>query len=578
MWPGDNFATANAYYIAGLPRGGWNLLRGSMNHDMLQSVVPGLLGGANGGTDFNDCVHPFARLLVEGFWGYRPDYPNDAVVIAPQLPVDWTDAMLASTPASIETPDVYIEVSVSTAGADDGGAVTRRVRASLKRAASTMTFRVALTNAAALKTVRVAPPSCTMVGNYSIESGFGQTVVVATAMPETGADSDCTVAVEYSSLSSTHVTNVDSVSLNVSHGEVVAIALPLAVLKISDPQGMLVLNRNTPTSVTVAENISIGFHSFFVYCATSGGLPQTVQYKMNVSASPSAPPPPQTGRGNLAIPMNATWRFVDIAMNMNANLANMFKMGTYLSPRPKTCSARIGSDGWSAWTFSHGQGAPGPVPDWRYIENLTVPGGYTPGGATRVITPDGSDGCDGSTNTSSPSPSRPRFQIAAVPSAVEHNIAFASMWDNYPAVARVPVPVATSLSAADSDSNSNSNSANMKQVWLLIAGSTNPMQTRLANAVLRFVYDDGVNETMPLIPPDNFWSLSTYGSNDYDYTTDAFCLPKRPPVSCQLGHQNRGMVYGWALRGNKGVLVAIELEVLSQEVVIGIIAVSFVMG
>jgi hypothetical protein len=118
----------------------------------------------------------------------------------------------------------------------------------------------------------------------------------------------------------------------------------------------------------------------------------------------------------------------------------------------------------------------------------------------------------------------------------------------------------------------------MKQVWLLIAGSTNPMQTRLANAVLRFVYDDGVNETMPLIPPDNFWSLSTYGSNDYDYTTDAFCLPERPPVSCQLGHQNRGMVYGWALRENKGVLVAIELEVLSQEVVIGIIAVSFVMG
>jgi hypothetical protein len=50
MWPGDNFATANAYYIAGLPRGGWDLLRGSMNHDMLQTVVPGLLGGNNGGT------------------------------------------------------------------------------------------------------------------------------------------------------------------------------------------------------------------------------------------------------------------------------------------------------------------------------------------------------------------------------------------------------------------------------------------------------------------------------------------------------------------------------------------------
>jgi hypothetical protein len=42
----------------------------------MQTPVPGLLGSANGGTDFNDCVHPFARLVVEGLWGYRPDYPN----------------------------------------------------------------------------------------------------------------------------------------------------------------------------------------------------------------------------------------------------------------------------------------------------------------------------------------------------------------------------------------------------------------------------------------------------------------------------------------------------------------------
>mgnify|MGYP006163325881 FL=1 len=506
-------------------------------------------------------MHPFARLLVEGFWGYRPDYPKDEVAIAPQLPVEWTDSMLAKTPASIETPDVYIGVSVEVDSTN--GLVTRTVVASLKRVVSNITFHVALTDAAALKTVSVGGKSgCTLLGNYSVQSGFGQTVVVATVLYGGTTGAGCMVGVEYTPLSSrTHnVTSVDSIHANVSRGEVLNIATPLTVLMISDPQGVLVLDDKNSTSsaaVTIAENASIGFHSFFVYCATVGGLPQTVQFKLNISASPSAPPPPQTGRGDLAIPPDATWRYIDMnaSNSSNAHLSNIFKMGTYLSPRPKTCSARIGSDGWSAWTFAHGQGTPGPVPDWRYVENLTVPGGFTPGGATRVISPQRGG------NASSLSPSR--FKIAATPAAVEHNIAFASMWDNFPTVARVAI---SDLSAA-------------VQAWVLIAGSTNPMQTRLANAVLRFVYDDGVNETLQLVPPDNFWSLSTYGANDYDYSTDAFCLPDRPPVTCQLGHQNRAMVYSWMLREQEGVqLVAVELEALSQEVVIGIVAVSVVLS
>ncbi len=135
------------------------------------------------------------------------------------------------------------------------------------------------------------------------------------------------------------------------------------------------------------------------------------------------------------------------------------------------------------------------------------------------------------------------------------DIAFTSLWDNWPRKVTVPV-------------NKKGDS-----VWLLVAGSTNPMQVRIANAVLRFEYADGVKEELDLVNPMNFWSLCHFQGRDYDYRKDAFCLPKKPPPQVQLGSHCRAMVYGWKLR--PGVeLKNVTLESLSQEVVIGLMGVS----
>ena len=64
----------------------------------LHGRVPGDLGFTVGGTDFSDCASPFCRTVVEGLFGFRPDYPNRQVTIAPQFPSDWDHA-------SIATPD-----------------------------------------------------------------------------------------------------------------------------------------------------------------------------------------------------------------------------------------------------------------------------------------------------------------------------------------------------------------------------------------------------------------------------------------------------------------------------------------
>ena len=99
------------------------------------------------------------------------------------------------------------------------------------------------------------------------------------------------------------------------------------------------------------------------------------------------------------------------------------------------------------------------------------------------------------------------------------------------------------------------------------------MQTRIANAEIRFHYADGQEEKLELVPPWNFWTLCPWGGEDYNYDLDAFCLPKQPPPSVQLGRNCRALVMSWKLRA--GVeLKEVTLETLSQDVVIGLMGVS----
>ena len=135
------------------------------------------------------------------------------------------------------------------------------------------------------------------------------------------------------------------------------------------------------------------------------------------------------------------------------------------------------------------------------------------------------------------------------------DIAFTSLWDNWPKKVEVPV-------------NQKGDS-----VWLLVAGSTNPMQVGIANGVLRFHYADGVTEELELVNPKNFWALAPFSTIDYNYASDRFSLPQEPPSQVQLGGNCRAMVYGWKLR--PGVeLKNVTLESLSQEVVIGLMGLS----
>lgn len=68
-----------------------------------------------------------------------------------------------------------------------------------------------------------------------------------------------------------------------------------------------------------------------------------------------------------------------------------------------------------------------------------------------------------------------------------HNIAYTSLWDNYPNSVCVPLQGETASG-----------------VYLLMAGSTNYMQCRHVNGVVTVSYTDGSSETLSLVNPENW--------------------------------------------------------------------------
>ena len=82
------------------------------------------------------------------------------------------------------------------------------------------------------------------------------------------------------------------------------------------------------------------------------------------------------------------------------------------------------------------------------------------------------------------------------------NIAYTSLWDNYP------------------DSISIMLKGKASHAYLLMAGSTNPMQYAIENAVIRVEYADGTNDELMLIPPVNWCPI------EQDFLENATAFPQ----------------------------------------------------
>ena len=162
-----------------------------------------------------------------------------------------------------------------------------------------------------------------------------------------------------------------------------------------------------------------------------------------------------------------------------------------------------------------------------------------------------------------------------------HNIAYTSLWDNYPDSIDVPAK------------------GKGHQAWLLMAGSTNNMQSRIDNGVVIAMYADGSSDTLRLRNPENWCPI------EQDYYTDglAFSTVQPRPYRIHLGSglvsrdlygdlMSQGIIkkhtrtaeqniipdgaaqmLNMKLNPNKK-LKGFRIKTLSNEVVIGIMAIS----
>ncbi len=235
---------------------------------------------------------------------------------------------------------------------------------------------------------------------------------------------------------------------------------------------------------------------------------------------------------------NDKFRKQNIADYFNASVNDIFN-NKYMTPRPPYTTLQIPVQGVGEWCHP----AYTPVINDSVFRSLIV---------------------------------KDEFVAVGVPfrtPAVGQNIAFTSLWDNYPDSLVIPM------------------SGSASQAWLLMAGSTNHMQSRITNGVVVAHYKDGSTDTLKLVNPDNWCPIE----QDYYVDGKAFCAVQPRPyrvcfgtgdVSRNLGKVlNIEGVYGREIPGGAATMLrmpldrrkklrALSLHTLSNDVVIGVMAVT----
>ena len=504
LWPGDNYHLALSYFKAGLPNDGWDIMRGTFMQGGFNGLVPGNLGDPQGGTDFGDCVHSFTRTLVSGLFGYNPDYPNGMVRISPQFPTEWNHA-------SIELPDVKI---------------------AFDRKGNKINYSFKLAHAANIELF--IPVQCDGIKNVTADGkstawellpGAGRSILHLKLSKSVKA----AISIETGKVLPYYA----PVAIEGNIGDIIQLrAKDAQIVDFEDPQSVLENEKIEKGVLSANLTSNKGYHTV-VAKSMAGKAPQWLVFQIKVN-DPKGDALNESRFVN-KIPANATWENIDISQLLNADVRTIYQQ-KYLSPRPNTVSCRLGTDGYSPWTFWHWKSLV-PVIKLDKVKDMLDD-------KNRLITPQG---------------------VPFKWNGESKNITFTSMWDNYPAKIDFPV-------------NSKGNA-----VYFLVSGSTNVMQCQIANAVIRLNYADGQTDSLELVPPVNYWNLCAIASyakeSDkpprFDYTSeiDKFCLPAILPERVQLGENCRAMLLNLKLRKDV-VLKSMTLETLSQEVVVGLMGIT----
>ena len=506
----EELHTSLAYWQAGRAEDAFKLWKGSLMESQYLESSPGNFENmsyydANRGElyrDFGDPIGMAGRSLVEGLFGIHPNALAGTLTIKPGFPMSWDHA-------SLHTPDVQFDFK-RTGNTDEytiAPTFPKAMNLVLELNAKTTSVKTIKVNGKPVEWTNVDEAvghpvlrlRCDKSKSYQIEIMWaGQDIWLVKGVRGKVYDPQgvekMRSAPEHSDFDDhTYFTNVkqgnftywSANDLQVQHDMSVVVdqqqtATGLKIFIQNDnpyPNGTVVINPGPKQySKSLKLNLYQKTDAIDIPLATlfEGSNLVHVDYGNHFVF--------QTTITNWSIKKETpNQETVNLAPYFNDQVTNIFK-NKYLSPRPTSPTLQLPWQG---------------IGDWCYplVEANIDDSGLrkAAGDKNEFDTPQG-------------------LKFATPGKAGEKNILFTSQWDNYPKQAEVPL------------------SGKASHAYFLMAGSTNPMQSRIVNGQVMVNYTDGTNDVLELKNPQTWWPIE----QDYEDDGYAFQLNAARPIRVYL--------------------------------------------
>lgn len=310
-----------------------------------------------------------------------------------------------------------------------------------------------------------------------------------------------------------------------------------AVVKLYDPQNVFVATRISGGSIKARISAEPGNRTAFVQLrrgAFSYWYPLCFEVK-----------PDEALADHLLNPEIGVWlgkkmEPISLSSYFNDKVTQIFK-NKYLSPRPQTTTLQLPVQGIGDWPHPNLK----PEIDDEGLRKVA-------GVKNELMLPSG-------------------IRFITPGDASLKNIIYTSQWDNYPD--EVSMPLFGKASGA----------------FFLLAGSTNPMQSRMDNGMINIVYTDGTITKLALKNPENWWPI------EKDLYLDGFAFNSGAPRPLRVhlktgkivGAQDSGLWNGKEIEGGAATVLGITVDpdktlskltisALCNDVVIGLMGVTLI--
>jgi hypothetical protein len=592
----ENLHTALAYWQGSRPEDAYTLWKSAILESMYLGASPGNFQqisfyDAHRGElyrDFADPIGMAARSLVEGLFGIRPDLLKDTLTIKPGLPQEWAYA-------SLSVPDIKFDYK--RLGQTDSYTINPAFNkaTSLKfqiPARSTSVSSVTLNGHPVKWTVvpdavggpllqiiagkqkiyrlkivwgSVKPQGALPVKTYTTNSVFTSTFdkanIIQVKDPQQILDHPIIAGRSIKAMI-THSPGDHTFFVKLKQGGFtwwqpinLKITEPLTIIadkQQNDNDLQFKVTNNTPgqnISIVINPELKTAYHTSIKLNPAETSATITIPAANLVPGSNHIRlTDGQSVADTILMNWNITkilgWKpeTIDLAPYFNEQLTQIFK-NKYLSPRPKSPTLQLPWQGIGNWAY--------PLVTANIDDSGLKKIAHENNGIFKL-------------------PNQIPF---ATPTDDRKNILFTSRWDNYPNEVSVPL------------------TGNAAHVYLFLAGTTNPMQTRIINAVVTVTYQDGTSAVLNIKNPENWWPIEQ--DDDYDDFAFNTGAPKPLRVYLKTGEVTTNQTKYTGIKGytNKGIdggagtlldlpldshkqLKSLQLKTLANDVVIGLMGIT----